>query len=101
MNSINLTGRLKGKAEVKESKNGKAYAVINIAVKRPYQDKDGNDLMDTIPVSVFNEDTVNFVKTLRDGDVITVEGQLSAFANKKDDKVYVNLSVNGSRVVLI
>lgn len=94
-NYVFLIGRLTHNLEVKTTKAGKQVCSMQISVKRPFKNSDGDYDYDFIKVSLW-EGLVDIVSTrLKKGDKIGLKGRL---VNKKL-VLEGNISANYSEVI--
>ena len=72
-NSVVLTGRLTGDAELKTTPNGTSVCSFNIAVDRGYGD---NKQTDFIPIVAWRGSAEFVAKHFKKGDMIGIEGSI-------------------------
>lgn len=76
MNSINLTGRLTAKPELRYTSSNIAYARFSIAIDRPYTNEEGKRETDFINITVWRKQAENVCNYLDKGSLVGIEGRL-------------------------
>lgn len=78
MNSINLTGRLTARPELRYTSSNIAYTRFSIAIDRPYSNEDGEKETDFINIIVWRKQAENVCNYLNKGSLVGVEGRLQS-----------------------
>lgn len=91
MNSTNLVGRLTKDIELRYLDTGKAVGNGNIAVNRPFKNKDGEQEADFILFNVWGKQAENLAQYMKKGDRIGITGRIQTrnYENKEGQRVYV------------
>lgn len=84
-NNFTITGHLTAKPEVKQTKNGKAYAYPSIAVKGVKKDD-----VQFLSFLLWDKLAVNIAKYCDKGDLISVMGSISYVKNEKGAYIQLN-----------
>ena len=84
MNSVVITGRLAKDIEIKETKNGKKYSNLTLAINRPFKNADGIYETDFVDVTVWGNIAESTKNRCEKGSVIGVKGRLET--NIEEDK---------------
>lgn len=90
MNRVILLGRLTKDPEVKYTANSKVVCQINLAVDRPFSDKDGKREADFIPVIIWGKSAEACGNYLSKGQRALFEGrlQIRQYEDKQGAKRY-------------
>lgn len=85
MNKTIMIGRLVANAETKEVNKENTVTRFDLAVNRPYKNKEGETEADFFKVVAWNKLGENVAKYVSKGDQVAVEGRLET-RNYEDDK---------------
>lgn len=83
MNQFNAIGRTTKDIEIKQTSNGKEYAIFQLAVTRQYSKQKETDF---IPCQVWNKQAITLQKYCQKGSQIAITGVLQSFKDK-DNKI--------------
>lgn len=91
LNRVVLVGRLTRDPELRVSPSNVAVANFNLAVNRPYTDKNGERGADFINCVVFRKPAENLQKYVSKGSLVGIEGRVQTrnYENKEGQRVYV------------
>jgi len=94
MNMINQTvleGRITRDLEIKNSNSGIAILNFNVAIDRPFKNKDGGRDTDFIDVVAFRRTAENIATYFKKGDGISIVGRIQTrnYENNQGNRVYV------------
>lgn len=85
MNAIHLVGRLTKDPELKYFEDGTASTTFQLAVRRPFKNREGKYDSDFIPIQVSGKSAESSANYLRKGQRCGVNGWLK-IDNRKDEK---------------
>lgn len=85
MNAIHLVGRLTKDPELKYFEDGAASTTFQLAVRRPFKNREGKYDSDFIPIQVSGKSAESSANYLRKGQRCGVNGWLK-IDNRKDEK---------------
>ena len=85
MNAIHLVGRLTKYPELKYFEDGTASTTFQLAVRRPFKNREGKYDSDFIPIQVSGKSAESAANYLRKGNRCAVDGRLQ-IDNWKDKK---------------
>ena len=98
MNNIVIIGRLTADPELQETKNGKPYAAVTVAIDRG-KDHDGNDMGADFPrVYVYGKTAENMCKYMSKGRQIGIQGRIRTGSYEKDGQTHFTTDVLADRV---
>lgn len=91
LNRVILVGRLTKDPELRVSQSNVAVANFNLAVNRPFTDKNGERGADFINCVVFRKPAENLVKYTSKGSLVGIDGRIQTrnYENKDGQRVYV------------
>ena len=91
LNRVVLVGRLTRDPELRVSQSNVAVANFNLAVNRPFTDKNGERGADFINCVVFRKPAENLTKYTSKGSLIGIDGRIQTrnYENKDGQRVYV------------
>lgn len=91
LNRVVLVGRLTRDPELRVSQSNVAVANFNLAVNRPFTDKNGERDADFINCVVFRKPAENLVKYTSKGSLVGIDGRIQTrnYENKDGQRVYV------------
>ena len=91
LNRVVLVGRLTRDPELRVSQSNVAVANFNLAVNRPFTDKNGERGADFINCVVFRKPAENLVKYTSKGSLVGIDGRIQTrnYENKDGQRVYV------------
>lgn len=91
LNRVVLVGRLTRDPELRVSQSNVAVSNFNLAVNRPFTDKNGERGADFINCVVFNKAAENLQKYTSKGSLVGIDGRLQTrnYENKDGQRVYV------------
>lgn len=91
MNKILIIGRLAKEPLMKYTAEGKSLVRVNLAVQRPYKNKEGRNDADFIPCAFWNRMGETVANYCQKGSLIGVTGHLTVrnYTNEKGTRVYV------------
>ena len=91
LNRVVLVGRLTRDPELRVSQSNVAVANFNLAVNRPFTDKNGERGADFINCVVFRKPAENLVKYVSKGSLVGIDGRVQTrnYENKDGQRVYV------------
>lgn len=85
MNAIHLVGRLTKDPELKYFEDGTASTTFQLAVRRPFKNREGKYDSDFIPIQISGKSAESAANYLRKGNRCAVDGRLQ-IDNWKDKK---------------
>ena len=93
MNEFNIIGKALNKPELRESEAGTQYSLLQVAVKRPFKNKDGEFEQDELQFTLFKNLAQEVYDTVDEGTAVIVKGHISSNNYEKDGKTmfYSNL----------
>lgn len=91
LNRVVLVGRLTRDPELRVSQSNVAVANFNLAVNRPFTDKNGERGADFINCVVFRKPAENLQKYVSKGSLVGIDGRIQTrnYENKEGQRVYV------------
>lgn len=91
LNRVVLVGRLTKDPELRVSQSNVAVANFNLAVNRPFTDKNGERGADFINCVVFRKPAENLQKYVSKGSLVGIDGRIQTrnYENKDGHRVYV------------
>ena len=91
LNRVVLVGRLTRDPELRVSQSNVAVANFNLAVNRPFTDKNGERGADFINCVVFRKPAENLTKYTSKGSLIGIDGRIQTrnYENKDGERVFV------------
>lgn len=98
MNEFNIIGKALNKPELKESEAGTQYSLLQVAVKRPFKNKDGEYEDDELQFTVFKNLAQEVSYSVSEGTPIIVKGHISSNNYEKEGKIMFNSSLIADRV---
>lgn len=100
MNEFKILGWASDKPELKESEKGTKYCNLIVSVKRPYNGKDGDEIVDDFKITCFQTLAEDACAKIKKGKNILVEGRLQqANYNKKDtNEIMYKSDLVGERI---
>jgi single-strand DNA-binding protein len=76
LNKVLLQARLGNDAELKTSSNGISVVTLNVAVKRDFKNKNGENETDWLTVVIWRQTAEMVAKYFKKGDQILIEGSI-------------------------
>lgn len=98
MNEILIIGNLTRDPELTETSTGKSVCHFSVAVNRDYSDKEGNQITDFFPVTVWGPQAESSGKYLKKGSQVAVKGSLETRTYEKDGTQRFAIDVRATKV---
>lgn len=91
INRVVLVGRLTRDPEMRVSQSNVAVTNFNLAVNRPFSNKDGEQQADFINIVAFRKTAENVNQYLSKGSLCGIDGRIQTrnYENKEGQRVYV------------
>ena len=89
LNQVVLVGRVIEDIELKVNNNDNIYTNLNIAVPRPYINKEGVHETDVISVTIYGEIAKQVSKYSKKGDIVGVKGRLNTSKNDEKKELFI------------
>ncbi|WP_462419982.1 single-stranded DNA-binding protein [Salinicoccus sp. Marseille-QA3877] len=91
INRVVLVGRLTRDPEMRVSQSNVAVTNFNLAVNRPFSNKDGEQQADFINIVTFRKTAENVNQYLSKGSLCGIDGRIQTrnYENKEGQRVYV------------
>lgn len=91
INRVVLVGRLTRDPELRVSQSNVSVTNFNLAVNRPFSNKDGEQQADFINVVAFRKTAENVNQYLKKGSLCGIDGRIQTrnYENKEGQRVYV------------
>ncbi|MCM1053863.1 MAG: single-stranded DNA-binding protein [Ruminococcus sp.] len=77
LNQAVIVARICSEIKLKETKNGKTIAVLDLAVPRCFKNKDGGYDTDFVSCTLFDNIAQNTADYLKIGDIVGIKGRLA------------------------
>ncbi|TPR12766.1 single-stranded DNA-binding protein [Apilactobacillus timberlakei] len=91
INRTTLTGRLTNDIELRYTQSGTAVGSFNLAVNRPFTNRDGEHEADFINCVIWRKSAENLANFTHKGSLIGVDGRLQTrnYENQQGQRIYV------------
>lgn len=98
MNSVNIIGRLTADPELQQTKNGKPFTAVSVAIDRG-KDQNGDDMGADFPrVYIYGKTAENVCKYLAKGRQVGVMGRIRTGSYEKDGQTHYTTDIIADRV---
>lgn len=98
MNEFNILGKALNKPELRESEGGTQYSLLQVAVKKPFKNKDGEYEEDLLQFTLFKNLAQEVSDSVDEGTPVIIKGHISSNNYEKDGRVMFNSSLIADRV---
>ena len=101
LNQVVLVGRLTSDMEVKESKDGKKYCNMSLAIPRSFKNADGVYDTDFVNIKIFDTVAQNTSEYVNKGDIVGVKGRIQTGSYEKDGEKKFSMDIIGEKVTFL
>lgn len=98
MNEFNIIGKALNKPELKESEAGTQYSLLQVAVKRPFKNKDGEFEEDELQFTLFKNLAQEVFDSVDEGTPVIVKGHISSNNYEKEGRMIFSSNLIADRV---
>ena len=98
MNEFIILGKALNKPELKESEGGTQYSYLQVAIKKPFKNKDGEYEEDELQFTLFKNLAQEVTDSVEGGTSVIVKGHISSNNYEKEGKTIYSSSLIADRV---
>lgn len=98
MNEFIILGKALNKPELKESEGGTQYSYLQVAIKKPFKNKDGEYEEDELQFTLFKNLAQEVADSVEEGTSVIVKGHISSNNYEKEGKTIYSSSLIADRV---
>lgn len=98
MNEFIILGKALNKPELKESEGGTQYSYLQVAIKKPFKNKDGEYEEDELQFTLFKNLAQEVTDSVEEGTSVIVKGHISSNNYEKEGKTIYSSSLIADRV---
>lgn len=98
MNEFIILGKALNKPELKESEGGTQYSYLQVAIKKPFKNKDGEYEEDELQFTLFKNLAQEVADSVEEGTSVIVKGHISSNNYEKEGKTIYSSNLIADRV---